>query len=288
MLKLTPEEHKYVAQYIHEISGITIEYKRAYLIETRLYNLVQDFGLSSYIELCRMAKSDLSKSTEKMIIDAITTNETLFFRDTEPFELIEKKILPDLVNIRRKQSNISPIPIRIWSSACSTGQEIFSIAIVLKELLSDIENYDIELLGTDISDAAVVQASQGIYNKFEIERGLEISKLNKYFYPDGNNWKIKDEIKNMATFMKHNLMKPFNRSIKFDIIFCRNVAIYFYLEDRKYLFEKIAKVLQPDGYLIIGATESLTGICPMFEAKRHLGSVYYQLKDKNDYHNNNF
>jgi chemotaxis protein methyltransferase CheR len=277
MAKLTPDQHRYISKYIHDISGITIEYDKAYLIETRLSKLVKEFGGSSYVELCRKSQSDPSGSIERMIISAITTNETLFFRDTEPFELIKDKILPDLINNITKHSSDLPIPIRIWSAACSTGQEIFSIAIVLKELLKDLKNYEIELLGTDISDAAVTRASQAIYNKFEIERGLDLDKLKKYFKVDKNCWKINDEIKKMATFMKHNLTKPLNRKEKFDIIFCRNVAIYFSLEDRKRLFERIAEVLQPDGYLIIGATESLAGICPKFEIKRHLGSIYYQL-----------
>jgi len=169
-------------------------------------------------------------------------------------------------------------PIRIWSAACSTGQEVISIAIVLKELLGAINKYNIKLLGTDLSDAAIRQASYGAYNKFEIERGLPQDRLVHYFTSDGANWKIKDEIRSMAMYQKFNLMHPFSGLGKFDIIFCRNVAIYFTLEDRKKLFNKIADVLEPDGYLIIGSTESLTGVCPRFVPKRHLKSIFYQLR----------
>jgi len=133
-------------------------------------------------------------------------------------------------------------------------------------------------LGTDISDEAIAKASYGKYNKFEIERGLSRYRLNKYFTPHGDMWKIKDEIRAMVSFKKFNLMHPLMGLGKFDIVFCRNVAIYFGLEDRKKLFDKIAKVLEPDGYLIIGSTESLTGVHPGFEPKRHLRSIFYQLK----------
>jgi chemotaxis protein methyltransferase CheR len=134
------------------------------------------------------------------------------------------------------------------------------------------------LLGTDLSDAAIKQASYGLYNRFEIERGLPRECLQRYFLSSGADWKIKDEIRSMATFRKMNLMQPFSGLGKFDIIFCRNVAIYFTLEDRKTLFNKIADVLEPDGYLIIGSTESLTGVCPRFVPKRHLKSIFYQLR----------
>ena len=278
MQKLSPDEHKFISQYIYEITGITIEYEKSYLIEARLGNLVKEYGLASYIDLCLKSKNDHLRSIERKIIDAITTNETLFFRDTSPFELMKHKIIPELIDKRSKNSNNKPISIKIWSAACSTGQEVFSIGITLKKLFSDINKYDIKLLGTDISDAAISRANKGLYNKFEIDRGLNYNDLISFFHPEGINWKINDEIMKIPTFKKQNLMDPFNLYDKFDIIFCRNVAIYFKIEDRKNLFKKIAGSLVKDGYLIIGATESLTGICPLFEAKRHLGTVFYQLK----------
>jgi chemotaxis protein methyltransferase CheR len=173
-----------------------------------------------------------------------------------------------------------PINIRIWSAACSTGQEIYSLAIILKELIPDQKKYRIKLLGTDISDDAVAQASYGKYNRFEIERGLEKDQLQKYFVSNGSSWKIRDDIRAMAVFQKRNLMEPFTGIGQFDVVFCRNVAIYFSIEDRKRLFDKIAGVMAPDGYLVIGSTESLTGICPQFEPQRHLRSVFYTLKNK--------
>jgi chemotaxis protein methyltransferase CheR len=279
MTKVTADDLKIISKYILDISGIELDESKSYLIETRLSGLVREYRCSSYRELCNRAKMDSSKSIENRIVDAISTNETLFFRDARPFEVLQHKILPDLIDRRTEQSSgLFPIPIRIWSAACSTGQEAYSIAIVLRELLPNLKKYNIKLRGTDISDAAIAQASYGRYNKFEIERGLTQRMLQKYFVPNGGNWRICDEIRAMVAFGKQNILKPFNGLGKVDIIFCRNVAIYFRLEDRKRLFENIANVLEPDGYLIIGSTESLSGISSVFESKRYLRTIYYQLK----------
>lgn len=279
MNKITPEEIKMLSHYIYTISGISLDDKKAYLIETRLRGIIEKSGFSSYAELCQKAKVDQSKTLERKIVDAVTTNETLFFRDKAPFEMFRHKIMPDLIDSRTSRSSgIMPTGIRIWSAACSTGQEIYSIAIILRELLPNPNKYNLRLLGTDISDEAIAQASYGQYNKFEVERGLDNELLQKYFNRNSNYWKIRDDIRAMAIFKKFNLMESFIGIGKFDIVFCRNVAIYFTMEDRKRLFEKIAGVLEPDGYLIIGSTESLTGICSRFEPKRHLRSVFYQLK----------
>jgi chemotaxis protein methyltransferase CheR len=275
-IRIKPDEIQLFAKYVYEVSGINIEASKAYLIETRLGRILESENCGSYSEFYQKVRMDASKALEKKVIDAITTNETLFFRDGNPFDLLKHKILPEIID-RRSAAKILR-PIRIWSAACSTGQEVFSIAIVLRELLGANPSYSFKLLGTDISDAAIKQASYGSYNKFEIERGLPRDRLQLYFTPDGANWKIKDAIRSMASFQKFNLMHPFSGLGKFDIIFCRNVAIYFTLDDRKKLFGKMADALEPDGYLIIGSTESLTGVCPRFVPKRHLKSIFYQLR----------
>jgi chemotaxis protein methyltransferase CheR len=279
MKKITPDEFQIIIKYIHDISGIFLDQSKAYLLETRLDSLVKENGCSSYSDLYHKAKADASKVIERKIIDAISTNETLFFRDTSPFDVLRHKIIPDLIDLRTAKSPFLPPQIRIWSAACSTGQEVYSIAIVLKELLTDLKKYNLKLLGTDISDAAIAQASYGSYNKFEIERGLQADKLSQHFSRNGDNWKIKDDIRAIVSFRKLNLLLPLNGLGKFDIVFCRNVAIYFTIEDRKKLFNKIADILEPNGYLIIGSTESLVDICPRFEPKRYIKSIFYQLKE---------
>ncbi|MCP4745494.1 MAG: protein-glutamate O-methyltransferase CheR [Desulfobacteraceae bacterium] len=278
-VKITPQEINLLSTYIYSISGIHIEPGKAYLLETRFNRMLDSEKCKNFSELYHKAKADKSKTIEKKIIDAITTNETLFFRDSNPFELLKQKIIPEVIDKNTKSGQHSaPTPLRIWSAACSTGQEIYSIAIVLKELMISPNKFNIQLIGTDLSDAAIKQASYGLYNKFEIERGLALEKLQRYFTPIGSNWKIKDEIRSMASFSKFNLMDPIARLGKFDIVLCRNVAIYFTLEDRKKLFDKIAGCLNPGGYLLIGSTESLSGVCPRFVPKRHLKSIFYQIK----------
>ena len=275
MIKINPAELKLVAQYIQDITGIYLDQSKSDLFETRLSSVAEAHGCTSYQELQTKAKKDPTKAIEKSIIDAITTNETLFFRDKGPFELLQHKILPEIIDARSSKSSLKT-QIKIWSAASSTGQELYSIAIVIKELLKDTPGYSFTLLGTDISDAAIAQASYGKYNRFEIERGLDKKYLQKFFTLFGDSWKIKDEIRAMVNFRKLNLMQPFTALGKFDIIFCRNVAIYFTLEDRKKLFNKLADCLSDDGYLIIGSTESLTGVCARFIPKRHLRSIFYQ------------
>jgi chemotaxis protein methyltransferase CheR len=278
MVKIAKDETDLLLKYIYDISGISLDQTKTYLLETRLGPLLEENGFSSYRELYNKAIADAGKTVEKKIIDAISTNETLFFRDKGPFDVLRHKILPDLIDARSARfSGKLPVPVRIWSAGCSTGQEIYSIAIILKELLPDISKYNIKLLGTDISDTAIARASKAIYNKFEIERGLPPEILRKYFSPVNGEWKVKDEIRAMATFRKLNLMLPFKDLGKFDIVLCRNVAIYFNIEDRKMLFERIAAVMEPDGYLIIGSTESLSGISSKFKPHRHIRSIYYRL-----------
>jgi chemotaxis protein methyltransferase CheR len=170
------------------------------------------------------------------------------------------------------------IPIRVWSAACSTGQEAYSTAIVFKELLGDLSQHDIRILGTDISNRVVAQASYGEYNRLELGRGLEPDKLARHFMVSGERWKVRDEIRSLATFRTMNLLEPYSMPHSFDIIFCRNVAIYFNEADKIKLYRNLLKYLAKDGCLIIGSTESITGLCPELEPKRHLRSVFYQCK----------
>ncbi len=274
MIKLLPEEQKILAQYVYTLCGITLDESKGYLIESRLANLVETTGCGSYSGLVLRSRSDSSRALERRIVDAITTNETSFFRDTSPFDLLRHKIIPDLID-RRARTGSSRI--RIWSAACSTGQELYSIAILLKELLGDPDRYGVRLMGTDISDDAVARASRGIFSPIEISRGLTDAQRTKYFTPAASGFQIRDEIRGMASFRKMNLFADLSALGKFDVIFCRNVAIYFTERDRIGLFGRIERALDADGYLIVGAMESLNGICPQFESKRHLRSVYYQV-----------
>lgn len=272
---LGTDECKLLASYIYAICGIQLDHTKHYLIEGRLRPLVAQTKSGTYSELYNKARSDTSGSLPSAIIDAVTTGETLFFRDRAPFELLRHKILPELIDRRTRPAG-GKIPIRIWSAASSTGQELYSIAIVLRELLGTLDRYDIRLLGTDISPQAVARASRGIYTEVEIERGIESAAVSRYFTRREAGWQIRDEIRAMAAFRTANLLKDFSMLGQFDIILCRNVAIYFSEADKSGLFRRLAKSLADDGYLIIGATESLTNAASGFEAKRHLRSVFYR------------
>ncbi|NOX34901.1 MAG: protein-glutamate O-methyltransferase CheR [Deltaproteobacteria bacterium] len=279
-IKVTPEEFKNFSKYILDISGIALDVGKEYLLETRLNQLINKLGCSSYSELQQKAKADFKKEIENEIIDAISTNETYFFRDKSPFELLQYKIFPDLIDRNSKKNPSLKPTIRLWSAANSTGQEIYSIAMTLIEMGVTPDKYNIKLFGTDISDAAIAQASYGLYNKFEVARGLDQRRLNRYFVKQGDRYKIKDEVRVMAQFKKMNLMKPFVGLGKFDIVLCRNVMIYFTSEDRKRIYRNISKVLEPDGYLLIGSTESLVNDIDIFSSKKYLNSVFYQFKDQ--------
>ena len=278
MIKITPQEYQTFCKYVYDICGITLAPNQAYLIETRLAPLVKKLGCKSFGELHNKSKADRLKKLEQEIIDAITTNETYFFRDKSPFELLQHKILPDLIDKRSSRPGI-PTTIKIWSAACSFGQEVYSIAITLKELLGkDISNYRISIVGTDISDDAISRSSYGLYNQFEVERGLPPNKLRLYFDQADKGWRIKDDLRAMVSFRKQNLFQPFTALGRFDIILCRNVAIYFSQPDKVKLYEKIAGALAQDGYLMIGAQESLTGITNIYEPQRYMRSIFYQRK----------
>lgn len=277
-LKIQPAEFDILKKYIYDVSGIALSSGKEYLVETRLKPLIAEYNCKSYQDIYYKAKSDLNKTIERKIIDSISTNETYFFRDKAPFELLKHKILPDLVDARMKTSPGGKPQLKIWSSASSTGQEIYSVSMILDELNIKDPAYKIQLLATDISDAAIAQASRGVYNKFEVTRGLAEPMLRKYFNKEDESWRITDQIRATVSFRQMNLMKPFVGLGRFDIIFCRNVAIYFTPENRAKLFERLADTLADDGYLIIGSTESLAGESTIFEPKRYLNSTFYQKK----------
>lgn len=277
-ISITSEEMAVWIRFIHEICGIALDDSKRYLIETRLGALAQETGSTNFTELLYKVKADITKALRRRVIDAITTNETSFFRDTAPFELLRHKLIPELID-RNSKSGVRPIPIRIWSAACSTGQEAYSTAILLKELLGDLRGYDVRILGTDISDQAVAQASYAHYRRPDLDRGLASDKLSAHFEVVGDRWKVRDELRAMATFRQLNLLEPLAFPAPFDIIFCRNVAIYFTEADKIRLFKNLGRCLHKDGALIIGATESISGLCPEYEPKRHLRSVFYQRVD---------
>lgn len=273
-MRVTPDELKILARLVNDLCGVVLDESKAYLIESRLSKVAEDAGCKNFSELYYKARYENNKTIQIKIIDAITTHETLFFRDTSPFEALQHKVFPDLFDAKAKTA--TPKRIRIWSAACSTGQEPYSVAIVLHELLPDIATWDIRITGTDISDSAIQQASIGRFRDIEIQRGLKPEILEKYFIREPNSWKIKDEIRAMVAYRRLNLLEPFNGIGPFDVILCRNVAIYFDAVARKSLFERLVKELTPEGYLFVGSSESLTDLGPQFIPQHHCRAIFYQ------------
>ncbi len=276
-MKLARGEFEIIARFIKEISGISLEQNKVYLIESRLSNLVVKEKCKTFSDFFFKAK--FNKNLQEQIIDAISTNETSFFRDNAPFDALRYKILPDLID-KKKGLNSKFIPsLRIWSAACATGQEPYSIAMSLSEMLPDIhKNWNISILATDISDEMIKKASMAMFSEFELNRGLSQTFRYKYFFSNNGGWQAKDSIRSLVRFQKVNLLAPFRGLGKFDIVFCRNVAIYFDLPTKRSLFDRISEVLNPYGCLLIGSTETLLGISEKYVSKNYLRAVYYQVK----------
>lgn len=273
-MKITPEEMKTISRLVDDLCGVVLDESKGYLIESRLSQVAEEAGCKTFSELYYKARYDGNEALVEQIIDSITTNETLFFRDTSPFDALQHKAVPELLDAKAK----TPFPkrLRIWSAACSTGQEPYSIAMVLYELLGDLTEWDIQITATDISDAAIRQASLGRYGKLEIQRGMKPALLDKYFITEPNGYKAKDELRGVIAYSKRNLLKAFSVLGKFDIIFCRNVAIYFEPEARRDLFNRLADQLTEGGYLFVGSSESLADIGPRFAPQHHCRAVFYQ------------
>ena len=211
---------------------------------------------------------------QQKIIDAITTQETLFFRDSSPFEALQNKILPDLIDACTHSGGAKRL--RFWSAASSTGQEAYSLAMVLRETIPNPASWNLSILATDISDAAIAHASRGWYAAHEVDRGMRASLLPKYFKPHQNGWQVKDEIRGMVSFQRRNLLRPFDELGTFDVIFSRNVAIYFDATARSSLFHRLGDRLTPEGCLFAGSAECLTDLGPRFAPRDHCRATYYQ------------
>ena len=224
------------------------------------------------MDLCRRAQAD--QRVLNRLVDEISTNETSFFRDNNPFELLKFRLIPEAMDRLTGPGD----QVKIWSAASSTGQEVYSIAIACREIIGPSASSLIRIVGTDISDSAVRRASYGTYSELELGRGLPNEYLQRYFRPDGARWKVSDELRSMASFRQMNLLESFGAIGAFDIVFCRNVAIYFDNDSRRQLFERIARQMRPHGALVIGSSETMIGVTNIFERRDHLRSAYYVVR----------
>ncbi len=276
-MEVSNEEYALFSRYIYHITGVVIDEDRKYLLENRFEFLCRELGCSSLYELYVRTMNDTSRAIEREIVDLITTHESSFFRDEKPFEIIRSYVREKECEVRLKGEFYSEPHYDIWSTACANGQEVYSVAMMLYEIMGPGAYRRAAILGSDISDMCISRASYGKFSSLEIERGLSRERVCQYFNADGNHWKVRDEIRAMTSFRRINLLDNFSPMRKFDIVLCRNVAIYFTAEDKRKLFEKIAGQLKDNGILIIGSTETLSRVSPRFmRAEKHSG-VFYQL-----------
>jgi chemotaxis protein methyltransferase CheR len=255
---VTPLDYEYLRKLLKERSGLDLSADKQYLVESRLVPLARKSGLGGIPELVAKMKSGAEALTTE-VVEAMTTNETFFFRDKIPFDHLRDTILPLMLLTRASRRSL-----RIWSAACSTGQEPYSIAMCLKEKGAALARWRIEIVGTDLSREVLEKSKAGIYSQFEVQRGLPIQLLVKYFTQSGELWQINADIRSMVQHRQLNLLQDFSHLGKFDVIFCRNVLIYFDQDTKISIFERLSKSLESDGMLMLGAAESVVGITDAF------------------------
>ncbi|MEQ1829061.1 MAG: protein-glutamate O-methyltransferase CheR [Pirellula sp.] len=272
-MQLTPTNIGYIFDYIEQLCGIALDDSKGYLIEARLNPLLKQHAVQSPVELIDKAKSPAGESIRQSLVEAMTTRETFFFRDNSPFEALQFKALPELLDAKLREKSTR---VRIWSAAASTGQEACSIGIILHEMIPDLHRWDIQILATDISENALARGRSGVYTKLEIDRGLPKQYISKYFAPTKDGYKVLDSVHRLIRFQHLNLLEPFPFQVQFDVIFCRNVAIYFDKKVKVDLFRRMLPLLPTYGYLFVGVSEALFDCGPEFKPQYHCKSTFYQ------------
>jgi chemotaxis protein methyltransferase CheR len=251
---MTGAEFAFIQKFILERTGIVLANNKDYLVEVRLDPIIRNMPSGSFSQLVGLLKCG-NKAMETSVIDAITTNETLFFRDKSPFEMFESFILPKLLAAKRYSRQVN-----IWCAACSSGQEPYSLSMMLDQRKDDLRGLSFKILATDISEKMLEQARSGIYSQFEVQRGLPIRLLMQYFTQVGTRWKIDPRLGERIEFRSANLLEPFRQLGTFDIIFCRNVLIYFNTDTKRDILSKLAGNLASDGHLFLGSSETVIGL----------------------------
>jgi chemotaxis protein methyltransferase CheR len=256
---VTPSDFEFLRKFLKERSGLDLSVDKQYLVESRLVPLARKLGLTGIDGLVAQIKSGVaSASTE--VVEAMTTNETFFFRDKIPFDHLRDTVIPALLQARASRRSL-----RIWCAAASTGQEPYSIAMCLKEMEGALSGWRTEIIATDIAQSVLEKCRAGIYSQFEVQRGLPIQYLVKYFKQSGEVWQLNADLRSMIQFRQLNLLQDFSSLGSFDLVFCRNVLIYFDQDTKAGIFNRLAKVMEPDGFLALGAAETVVGLTDAFK-----------------------
>lgn len=255
---MTPADYQFLQRLLKDRSGLDLSADKQYLVESRLLPIARKLGLPGIGELTLKIKAG-AEDIARQVVEAMTTNETFFFRDKIPFDHLRETILPTLLRERASRRNL-----RIWSAACSTGQEPYSIAMCLKEYGVDLNSWRVEIVATDLSQGVLEKSKAGIFSQFEVQRGVPIQLLVKHFKQIGDMWQINADIRAMVQFRQLNLLHDISHLGQFDVVFCRNVLIYFDQDTKSVTFKRLAKVTASDGYLMLGAAETVVGLTDTF------------------------
>ena len=272
---MTPAEYDYLRQFLKTRSGLVLSNEKQYLIESRLLPVARKTGLQSIPELVSKLRDPRESVLAEAVVDAMTTNESFFFRDKIPFDHFNQLMLPEMLQRRAAKKQI-----RIWCAAASTGQEPYSLAMCLKEFGQRLAGWRLEIVGTDISNDVLDRAKAGRYTQFEVQRGLPIEKLLKYLTQAGDTWTIAPELRAMVQWKKFNLLESFDALGQFDIVFCRNVLIYFDQPTKSKVLEHISDQLADDGTLYLGGAETVLGVTDRFEPVQGERGLYRPVKKK--------
>lgn len=254
---------------LYKKSGLLITPDKIYLLESRLSSVMREHNITDLTNLANHLHNHPHGTIHNDVIEAMTTNETMFFRDMKPFDKFRDTIMPNLLQTKGENARI-----RIWSAACSTGQEPYSLAIAIKEHSAKWPKATFEILATDIADKVLDKARKAHYSQFEVQRGMPAPLLLKYFNQTPNGWQIKDEIKNMVSYKNVNLLDKIDHLGTFDIIFCRNVLIYFDQKTKTDILAKLSTMLHPHGVLFLGGAETVLGLTTDFKPMPEERGVY--------------
>jgi len=256
---MIPSDYEYLRKLLKERSGLMLSADKQYLVESRLLPVAHRAGMADLTELVAKLRSAREQPLVTEVAEAMTTNESFFFRDKLPFEHFRNVIMPVLLAARPLRR-----PIRIWCAAAATGQEPYSLAMSLKEMGDKVTGREIEIVATEFSTQVLEKAKTGLFSQFEVQRGLPIRLLIKYFAQLGDTWQINPDVRAMVQFRAFNLLHDFAPLGRFDLVFCRNVLIYFDHETKTQVLDRVARITEPDGYLVLGAAETVVGLTESF------------------------
>lgn len=273
-MKLREGELPLLCGVIRDLTGVALDESKVYLIEHRLGPIATDLGCGNLNELYFRLKHDGDEALRQRVVEAITTHETLWFRDGAPFEALQQEMAPE--SIAARAADGQPRRLRIWSAACSTGQEPYGIAMILRELVPDVDSWDVEILATDICEATLDKARAGTYSQLDLSRSQRPEAMRRWFDFDGERATVQRAIRDMVTFRRFNLMDDCRALGRFDIVFLRNVLIYFDVATRRKVIGRVSKQILPHGWLSLGSTENLSEVCPEWPAETHCGATVYR------------